>query len=307
MADVKPSGKGKRGRLWALLYLGIAIAAALGTATLLTRYMDARVAAVRVPTERVVVAAVDVPLATALRAEHLAVVNWPQASMPEGVAHDPAEVIEQVVVAPLSRGEPILKVKLLSGAAGRSALATQLRPGKRAMAVRVDDVVGVAGFIHPGDRVDVIATLKFSDRGDAPLVSKTILQNIRVLAVGKEIDSRQLDPQKPVAATVATLAVDADQAEKLAWAGARGQVLLTLRGATDDDPVHTSGAVGSSLYARAVSDEPPPSAPDQLPHKAPTASQARNRRPTPASPSREVEILRGDLFERRDFQKGSRP
>jgi pilus assembly protein CpaB len=294
-AEQKGSGEPRGTRARALIYLAAAIAAALGTSLLLTRYMDARVAAVRVPTEKVVVAASDLPIATTLRPELLASVDWPLASMPAGTARDPQELTDQVVAVPVVRGEPVLRSKLASGAMGKSALSTALPAGMRAVSVRVDDVVAVAGFIHPGDRVDVIVTMKTADSGDAPIRSKVILQNVKVLAVGKELDSRNLDPQKPIAATVATLQVDSQQAEMLALAASKGQILLALRGGADEDVVRTGGSSAYTLYAGHE-----PVVPVKVAKRAPPP-------PPPPRPSKDVEILRGDLFERRDFGKGSNP
>jgi pilus assembly protein CpaB len=168
----------------------------------------------------------------------------------------------------------------------------------RALAVRVDDVVGVAGFIHPGDSVDVIATLR-SEGGNSATSSKVILQDIKVLAVGKELDHRSRGADKVVPATVATLMVDAEQSERLALAAAQGKILLTLRGGADREVVATKGVTPATLLA-AVSEQP----------SAATSSGSRRStrvRPIqpeqPARPAEVVEILRGDLFERRDFQK----
>ena len=100
-------------------------------------------------------------------------------------------------------------------------MSALLPPGMRAAAVRVDDVVGVAGFIHPGDTVDVIATMRHESGNSTS--AKVILQRIKVLAVGKELDQRSKSQDKVVQATVATLMVDAEESERLALAAAQGR------------------------------------------------------------------------------------
>ncbi len=294
-----------KGRMRALLFLAAAIVAALGTAVLLTRYMDTRIAAVRVPTAKVVVAASDLSIATTLRPELLTAVDWPLASQPEGTVRDPKELEGRVVNVTIAKGEPILRSKLASGDSGKSALSAVLAPGMRAMSVRVDDVVGVAGFIHPGDHVDVIVTMSPEPNTSVPPLSKIILQNVKVLAVGKELESRTRDPQKPVSATVATLMVDSEQAEKLALAASKGQILLALRSSIDIDVVATTGIGPRALLASGAV-----AAPEKIDtgrRKARKLVAARSPPAQPARDSKMVEILRGDLFEKRDFQKDANP
>ncbi len=177
-----------------IVFLTVAVVAALAAAVLLTKYMDARVAAARVPTTKIVVADVDIPVATPIKAEWLKAIDWPATARPEGAVSDPAAIVNQVATVPITRGEPVLPAKLAVGGAARSGLATLVPEGMRAVAVKVDDVVGVAGFIHPGDNVDVLVTMQ--PRNDAPFVSKIVLQNIKVLAVGKELEHRGKDARR---------------------------------------------------------------------------------------------------------------
>jgi pilus assembly protein CpaB len=247
-------------------------------------------ASARVPTEKVVVAEVELPVGAEIRVENLRAVDWPVASRPEGCFRDPAELEGKVVSSRVYRLEPILAAKL-AGNAG-AGLSAMLAPGMRAVAVRVDDVVGVAGFVHPGDSVDVIATIR-SEGTSAITASKVILQNIKVLAVGKELDTKAKAPDKVVPATVATLQVDPAQSERLALAASQGKLLLTLRSASDTEVVATSGTSAATLLAL----PPPPALP-------------RPRAVAPAPPPKReevVEILRGPMFERRDFQAKGKP
>jgi pilus assembly protein CpaB len=198
------------------------------------------------------------------------------------------------------KGEAILATKLAGSEAG-AGLSALLPAGMRAVAVRVDDVVGVAGFVHPGDTVDVIATLRTEGSG-ATTVSRVILQNIKVLAVGKELDHRSRSADKVVQATVATLMVDAPQSERLALAATQGKLLLTLRGAADTDEVATRGVNANTLLVRELPVAPPAAAP------APRTRVVKvivPPEPRPEPRREVVEIMRGDVFERRTFDKGA--
>ncbi len=308
---------GRRAGVRAALFLVVATLAAGATAIFFTRYLDARTAAVRVPTVKVVVAATDIPMATALREEVLRVVDWPSASRPEGAPSDPRQVAGRVALATLFKGEPILDPKLASTTAG-SGLAALLPAGMRALAVRVDDVVGVAGFIHPGDRVDVLVTMKPSDTSGAPPVSKIILQGIRVLAVGKDVADVSSGRDKALPATVATLMVDSAQSEKLALAATKGSILLALRSRMDVVEVDTTGMVPPTLLAGAALETapkpntakpaPPPAAKPVLrpSHRTAVAEAKPAAAPAPPVEHNVVEILRGDMFEKRDFKGASR-
>jgi pilus assembly protein CpaB len=294
----------------ATIFLALGVAAALAAALLFSRYIDTRTAAARVPTTKVAVAGKDLAEATTLTADHIALVDWPTASLPQGTVADPDKLVGRVLVAKAVKGEPLLEARLAAVGAGRG-LAALLEPGKRAVSVRVDDVVGVAGFIHPGDSVDVIVTMKPREDGNALPASKIILQSIRVLAVGQELQRKEGSIEKAQLATVATLMVDSAESEKLALAATKGKILLTLRGGTDSELVGTRGIMPPELLAVAApkpeSPAPPPPAPAHRRH-APIASKPRVQETPPPPPAERkvVEILRGDMFESRDFAKQQR-
>jgi pilus assembly protein CpaB len=304
------SGTPGRSALRAVAFIGLAVLTAIGTALLLTRWVNARTATAHVPTARVVIAAADLPVGAELKPEDLAVIEWPLASRPPSAQEDPTALVKRVVATHLFKGEVVLPEKLAAPGSG-SGLAALLVEGMRAVAVRVDDVVGVAGFVHPGDFVDVIVTMQ---ENGAP-TSKTILQNIKVLAVGKQTDPRQHEREK-VSATVATLMVDSGDAERLALGASKGQLLLALRGAADSAVVQTAGVAPHALLGApaAPRTEPPAPAPEPPKERARVARKAapppapHAAPPPPASDPHVVEILRGDRFERRDFdKKGARP
>jgi pilus assembly protein CpaB len=289
----------------AAAFLVVAVLLALGATLLFTRYMDARTAALRVPTEKVVVAAMDIPVASPIKPEWLTTIDWPKISRPDSASADPAAFFGKIAMAPIAKGEAILPAKLAS-ADGRGGLAALLAAGSRAVSVRVDDVVGVAGFVHPGDRVDVIVTM--SPRNDMVFASKVILQNVKVLAVGQDLEHSGRDAERAAPATVATLQVSPEESEALALAATRGKLLLALRGVTDDDVAQTKGVVPAALLA-AAGPEPAPAAPAQPAPRARRHEPRKREAVAQAPPQKEhqvVEILRGDLFEKRDFEKGEK-
>jgi pilus assembly protein CpaB len=288
--------KTRRTAFRAAAFLGLAVVAAVGSALLLTRYMESRTAAARVPTKSVLVAAVDLPAGTEIRSEHIRPVDWPASSVPEGTFSDQSALEKKVVSSAIVKGEPILQVKLAGSGGGLSAL---LPPGMRAAAVRVDDVVGVAGFLHPGDTVDVIATIRHEGTNNTS--SKVILQRIKVLAVGKELDQRSRSADKVVPATVATLMVDAEESERLALAATQGKILLTLRSGADVDVVATRGVNPASLLAGSADAKVAPSTPVRARVARRGGGEKVDAKGTEKSGD-SVEILRGDMFERRDFQ-----
>jgi pilus assembly protein CpaB len=170
-------------------------------------------------------------------------------------------------------------------------------------------VVGVAGFIHPDDRVDVIATL--SPRGSSETIAKVILQNVKVLAVGKELDASDFARNKSLAVTVVTLLVTPPESEKLALTANTARLTLTLRSWSDDNPVDTPGANPSSLLTgvEAIRRPPPVAAPvvEVVSGKRGRRSRVETSGNAPtvsATPQKEVvEILRGDRSEERKFDK----
>ncbi|OGQ80768.1 MAG: Flp pilus assembly protein CpaB [Deltaproteobacteria bacterium RIFOXYA12_FULL_58_15] len=278
---VESSGKQSGRRAVASLIL--AFGAAIGCVFLVIRYLDTHSIGGAKPTVPVVVASVDLPLGTALTKEDIQVVPWPQEAAPDGAFATEADLIDRVIVAKIFKGEPITKNRVAVAGAG-TGLAAVLPEGYLAVSVRVDDVVGVAGFVHPGDSVDVIVTMQ-PNTGE-PVVSKFILYNIKVLAVGKQIERIEgSKASRPVSATVATLMVKPEEAERLALSAAKGQLLLALRSSLDQEVIETKGIIPSVLLSGVQRQAP--------------------RKPKPAEPIVKpdtVEIMRGDSFEQRTFR-----
>ncbi len=191
---------------------------------------------------RLAVAARDLPLGAMLRTEDIRLIDWPGDVLPVGFSGSTAELVGRGLLGPVRANEPLLSSKLADREAG-AGMSILIPDGMRAVSVRVDEVIQVAGFVTAGTRVDVLVTL--SEGNDAPTVTRSILQNIQVLAAGQTIES---DAEgKPLMVTVITLLVSPEQAERLALASNEGRIQLALRGALDAAEVRTPGARLSSL------------------------------------------------------------
>ncbi|HVZ74110.1 MAG TPA: Flp pilus assembly protein CpaB [Polyangia bacterium] len=298
----------------AVAFWGVAIIAGLGAALLITRYLERRTVAVSTPTSKIVVAAMDLPLATRLRPEQLRMSDWPVTAMPPGAIRDVKDAVDHILTSRVLEGEPLLPGKLAARDAG-NGLAALIPANMRAIAVRVDDVVGVAGFIHPDDRVDIIVTIHPAKPADSEELSKVILQNVKVLAVGKELEVNDRTRNQATSATVATLLVNPEESEKLALATSQGRLMLTLRSWTDNQAVITQGMNASMLIADSstkprdvVVVAPPP------PRRSAPKIQGTVNAPPPPDPAllkqqqqNTVEILRGDRFEERKFDAKDKP
>jgi pilus assembly protein CpaB len=195
---------------------------------------------------KVVVAAIDVELGSRLNPQFLKTVDWPSGSIPSGAIHDPQTLQDRVVKTNVLRGEPILESKLapLGTKGGLSAVITE---GKRAMTVRVNDVIGVAGFALPGNHVDIVVSTQIDGGGQGDKqISKIVLENILVLAVAQEANR---DETKPKVVNAVTLEVTPEQAEKLDLARSVGQLSLVLRNQVDKNGVDTLGIMKRQLLA----------------------------------------------------------
>jgi pilus assembly protein CpaB len=223
--------------------IGISIFAALAAVLLASRWITQQA---RLQTNKVAVAAVDINLGTRLTPEMIRITDWPAGSVPEGGFTDVRAVETRVARVSLLRGEPVTESKLaLHGATG--GLSAVVAEGKRAMTVRVNDVIGVAGFALPGNFVDILVstqeeTSKAGNRD--PSISKLVLERILVLAVAQE--ASQSDTRPKVVSAV-TLEVTPRQAEKLDLARSVGQLSLVLRNQVDLKPALTEGATKQSL------------------------------------------------------------
>ena len=203
----------------------------------------------------VVVAVSDLPFGTHVTRDQLSVVAWPVASMPADAFHSVEEVFagsqgfDRIVLKPIDKGEPLLRSRI-SGFGAKATLSRQVPPGMRAVSIRIDDVSGVAGFILPGDRVDVMLTRRLDNTSpDTSMATDIILQNILVLGIDQLSDQ---DREKPVVARTATVAVTPEEAQKLALAQQAGTLGLALRNAASVDRVPSERVVQRDLAPNAI-------------------------------------------------------
>jgi len=192
---------------------------------------------------QLVLATRDLAPGDEVTAEDIRLVAWPGDAVPEGYSVSPAEVVGRGVIVSVARNEPLMSSKLATPEAG-GGLSITIPSGKRAMSVKVDEVIGVAGFTTPGTRVDVLVTLDNSVQISEPR-TQLVLQNIVVLAAGQatERDFRG----DPTTVPVVTLLVTPEQSEKLALASAKGRIQLALRNPLDFDSTDTPGVRAQEL------------------------------------------------------------
>jgi len=243
---------------------------------------------------QIAVAAVEVEIGAKLVPEMLRLVTWPAGNVPPGAFADLGSLDGRVVKTSVTRGEPILEGKL-APAGTKGGLSAVVADGKRAMTVRVNDVIGVAGFALPGNYVDIMVNTQNegSRRGDQDqAVSKIVLERILVLAIAQEANR---DETKPKVVNAVTLEVTPEQAENLDLARSVGTLSLVLRNQVDPRPVATDGATKSTLlkdeFARPVA--PPPKR--VVVRRRATKRVVVATAPVPAAPQRTdcVEVIRG--------------
>ncbi|WP_295990609.1 Flp pilus assembly protein CpaB [Rugamonas sp.] len=206
---------------------------------------------------RVVVAGADVNLGQRLAPDMLKLADWPADSLPPGAVRDPLKLSGRVLKTSVLRGEPLTEAKL-APAGTLGGLSALIAEGKRAITVRVNDVVGVACFALPGNFVDIIVHTQTDGSGPGQAISKIVLERILVLAVAQEVSR---DDTKPRVVNAVTLEVTPDQAENLDLARSVGSLSLALRNQVDPRPGVTGGATKATMlgqHAAPLPDAAPP-------------------------------------------------
>jgi pilus assembly protein CpaB len=294
-------------RFTLLFYTAVATAAiaTFGVYRVLKKTQDES----RVETRSVVVAAREMREGEIVDRLGLSVAQWPAQAVPVGAFASPDSVIGRVTKVTVFPGEPIVPGRLAPPGTG-PGLAVKITPGKRAMAVKINDVAGISGLVQPDSRVDVLVTLKEENKQDRQ-VAKLFMTNMRVLSVGTQVQPG--DDGKPVEGNTATLEVTPEESERLAVAMNQGSIQLVLRGYGDPDSVQTAGARSGDVLAQLRS------APDVRP-PAPASAQRRvaARRPSPRpangtqsavakAPDRPdsavVQVYRGNKVSQQKFEK----
>jgi pilus assembly protein CpaB len=242
---------------------------------------------VELPTSPVVVAATDLDVGADLGRDELRIIQWPKNAMPAGAFSKVEDVEGRGLIFPVIQNEPILPNKLADKGAG-AGLPPAIPPGLRALSVRVNEVIGVAGYVLPGTRVDVLATVNPTGNGQ-DVTSKVVLTNVQVLAAGTKIE-RDVEKGKPMPVSVVTLLVAPEESERLTLAATEGKIQLALRNPLDKSIPSTPGIRPAALLGYA-------GATKSAIVRTKVASAGLKGTPAPTvvePPAATVEIIRGD-------------
>jgi len=274
----------------ALIMMVAAVIAGLGAVIIGARWLSQQATS---SANKLVVAGSDIDLATRLTPAMLKAVEWPAGSMPKGAFANPADLDSRVLRTSVLSGEPVLESKL-APMGSKGGLSAVVAEGKRAMTVRVNDVVGVAGFALPGNYVDIIVNTQEEGAKGAnkdQTISKIVLEHILVLAVAQEVGR---DETKPKVVSAVTVEVTPEQAEKLDLARSVGTLSLTLRNQVDLKMAGTDGATKAKLLN--TPPEPIVTAAKTEPVKPPVVKKKPvtvAAAPQPAPRTNCVEVIRG--------------
>jgi pilus assembly protein CpaB len=189
----------------------------------------------------VVVAAEPIPVGARLTADQLRVAAWPARNPVPGAFSDPKQAVDRGVISTLAENEPITAFKVAGPESG-SGLPPVIPEGMRAMSLRVNDIVGVAGFVVPGTRVDIVLSVSNPGQanGQEPM-ARTVISNVLVLTAGTRFDQQEGKNGEAQRSSVVTLAVLPEDGERIALASTQGTLSLALRNPADAEPTKTPG------------------------------------------------------------------
>ena|ERR1700752_1524990 len=266
---------------------------------LVTRYLK-NVQAYTRDLGNVVVAKVEIPLGEKIVPEQLMLAPIPNGSAPEGAFRTIDEVAGRVAITPIGVREPVTAIKLAPEGVG-GGLSAVIPEGYRAMTVKVDDIVGVSGFVMPGSYVDIVAVIvppaTQGVQAQGP-ISKIVLQHIKVLASGPKLDSPE-NQREPTNAKAVTLQVTPDQAEKLVLAANEGKLQLVMRNYSDQEPSQTKGVDKHKLLTDESANEPAPVQPKRTtsktvaPKRVAVSVPREDKPPVQLAPRNSVELIEG--------------
>jgi pilus assembly protein CpaB len=272
-----------------VLIMAVAAAVSLATVSMAAIWLKQKD---QVSTIEVVVAARDLPTGTRLQPSMVETVRWPASVPIQSPLQASQQAYERVINTPVLRGEPILDSKL-AAPGQQGGLSSVLKDGKRAVTVKVNEIVGVAGFALPGNFVDVMANIP--DKDNNP-VSKIVLERIQVLAVAQDVASAE---NKPRVVSAVTLEVSPQEAEIIDLARSVGSLSLVLRSQIDVASVETSGSRKADLLQKTSLPAPPGksllvSSP-QNDSRPTVAAQTVKRvsQPPQAQPAEKLQVIRG--------------
>ena len=267
------------------LIIGLAAAIVIGLFLSFYVHQQLKNAALVRPavTQQIVIAAEPLQVGARLDSSKLRLISWPSGEAMQGTFTRIEDCTNRALITPVAENEPILEAKLAPIGAG-AGLAATIPEGMRALSVAVNEVVGVAGFVNPGTKVDVLVTGQVAGGGNDN-VTRTILENVTVLAAGQKIE-RDRDG-KPQTVPVITLLVSPDDADKLAMASTQGKIQLALRNTVDTKVVNPPPVSQAALFSSGA-----PAAPTH---------RVSRKAPPPASPY-VVEVITGSKKESKAFE-----
>jgi pilus assembly protein CpaB len=269
--------------------LAIALVVAFVLSTFVYKQFQKASAVKPVDTEHVVVAATAMQLGTRVDASNLKLIPWPSGQPVAGMFNSIEQASNRALITPVAANEMILDSKLAPKEAG-AGLPAVIPEGMRAMSVAVNDVIGVAGFVTPGTKVDVLVTGKLvgSNHGDEDTITRTILENISVLAAGQKIEQDR--EGKPQTVPVITLLVSPEDAARLAMASTQGKIQLALRNTVDSKRVEPASVLEANLFSGGSTQAAP----------APKKVVVKSAAPAPPSPYT-IEVITGNKRENKSF------
>lgn len=235
-----------------LIFLGMGLVVAIVTTVLIYQWLQGQQGSdpepqvvIELEGTEIAVASNDVPWGTPLTQDAIRMVTFPDETLPVGHFKNVEDLTGRVVLANLKKNEAIMESKLAPIDLKTGGVSAVMDPQKRAMAVKVNEVVGLPGFVKPGDRVDVMVTFARPGRTNDPQITKVVLENSLVLATGTQME--RVDGEEPKAVKVITLEVSLEEAEKLAMAENGGKIRLALRSPLNPEIKKTRGAKFSDL------------------------------------------------------------
>lgn len=295
-------------RRYTVVFYGALLVAAVATYGVY-RVLEATKASGKIKTRAVVIALADLPEGVSIDRAAVGTSQWPVQTIPSGAFESTDSVTGRVTRVPVFKGEPLVPGRLAPSGTG-PGIEVKIAPGKRAMAVRINDVAGLGGLMQPNSRVDMLVTLREGVSRDGQ-VAKLFMENLRVLSVGSRV--QRSAENDPINATTATLEVTPQEAEQIAVAMKQGSIQLVLRGYGDPDNVTTKGATSDDVLerlrdprlVRVRSDTPaPPLKVATRPRTAAAAPAAKVLPPPPTKPdSSTVRVYRGGTVSQQKFEK----
>jgi pilus assembly protein CpaB len=267
---------------------GLAVVIAAVAAYFLYTYLKTQEQKVKeaVASEKIVVAAAEIPMGNTIDIKQLKTADWPKANMPQGASLSTDQVVGRIALQSFAPGDPVTEPKLVPKEGPAGVLSYKIPEGHRAMTVGVDQVAGVAGFINPGNMVDVVLTA--TPPGGKLTVSKIVLQNVPILAIGQIVDQKE---GKPVVVPTVTMDVSPEDAEKLAIASTQGKLQLVLRRFGDKEPAKTVGATITKVFSGASVEAKAEGKPTKVAKKVTKAAKGEVKKEEAKKEEKPVEVV----------------